>query len=450
MKANNEKSQVFSKHLTGKGTQEHLAEFNKLLIGMMGNIAAKDEALSDIKVIEISDANFAGIITASMLGEFGAEVIKVEPPEGDPARKITPYGINKNGVGLPFLMESRNKYLITLDLDTETGKKNLRKLAGQADVIIDATKPGYLDSIGAGYRQLSQKNKGIIYVAISPFGHFTAKAEEFSNVPDTDLTAQSESGYPFLIGDPKAPEPFNYPIKAGIWAAWYMSAVLAVTGTLTAMYHRRRTGEGQMLDIATNDAISAWNGFQIVWGFTTKKPRVRVGNFDWGIFPYGYYKAKDGFITLAATADADFRGLLKLWKRWDLENDWRFLFDRITDDVDKLKVLEDEFRKEIKKRTRQELVTSTMKYSSSAARDRLRSKGFPIITETRTPTEVMQEKHWQVRDSIIEIETPQYGKFKVPNSIPKMSESPPRIKWIKCGLGEDNALIFEKYGLKDS
>lgn len=450
MKDNNEKSQVFSKHLTGKDTQEHLAEFNKLLTGMMGNIAAKDEALSDVKVVEISDANFAGIISASMLGEFGAEVIKVEPPEGDPARKITPYGINKNGVGLPFLMESRNKYLITLDLNTETGKENLRKLAGQVDVLIDATKPGYLDSIGAGYRQLSQNNKGIIYVAISPFGHFTAKAEEFRNVPDTDLTAQSESGYPFLIGDPKAPEPFNYPIKAGIWAAWYMSAVLAVTGTLTAMFHKRRTGEGQMIDIATNDAISAWNGFQIVWGFTTQKPRVRVGNFDWGIFPYGYYEAKDGFITLAASADADFRGLLKLWKRWDLENDWRFLFDRITDDVDKLKVLEDEFRKEIKKRTRQELVSSTLIYSAGAARDGLRSKGFPIITETRTPTEVLKEKHWQVRDSIVEIETPQYGKFKVPNSIPKMSESPPRIKWIKCGLGEDNALIFPKYGLKDS
>lgn len=450
MRDNNEKSQVFSKHLTGKDTQEHLAGFNKLLTSMMGNIASKDESISDIKVLEISDTSFAGIITASMLGEFGAEVIKVEPPEGDPARKITPYGINKDGVGLPFLMESRNKKFITLDLVTETGRENLKRLSGQVDVIIDATKPGYLDSIGSGYRQLRETNKGIIYVAISPFGHFTAKAEEYCNVPDTDLTAQCESGYPFLIGDPKAPPPFNYPIKAGIWAAWYMSAVLAVTGTLTAMYHKRRTGVGQMIDIATNDAISAWNSFQIVWGFTTKKPRVRVGNFDWGIFPYGYYQAKDGFITLAASADADFRGLLKLWNRWDLENDWRFLFDRITDDVDKLKVLEDEFRKEIRKRTRHDLVTSTLKYSAGAARDRLRSKGFPIVTETRTPAEVMREKHWQLRDSIIEIETTKYGKFKVPNSIPKMSESPPRIKWIKCGLGEDNHLIYEKYGLKDA
>jgi len=448
MSESKEKTQVFSKHLTSKKTQEHLAEFNKLLTGMMGKTAEKDESLSDIKVVEISDSSFAGLIAATMLGEFGAEVIKVEPPEGDPARKITPYGINKNGVGLPFLMESRNKHFITLDLNTEKGKQNLDKLLSQVDVVIDATKPGYLDSIGLGYRQLNQKNTGIIYVAVSPFGHFTAKAKEFSNIPDTDCTAQSESGYPFLTGDPRLPEPYNYPIKAGIWAAWYMSAVLAVTSTLTALFHKRLTGEGQMMDLATNDAIAAWNGFQIVWGYTTEKPRTRVGNFDWGIFPYGYYEAKDGYVTLAASSDADFRGLLKLWNRWDLENDWRFLFDRITDDIDKLRDLEADFKKEIKKRTRQQLVSSTLNYSASAAHDKLRSKGFPIIVETRTPDEVLKEKHWKVRNSIIEVDTPQYGKFMVPNSIPKMSESPPRIKWIKCGLGEDNDLIFKKYGLE--
>ena len=125
MKETSEKPLVFSKHLTGKATLEHLTRFDKLLTEMMGSVEEKTEAIDDITVVEVSQANFAGIIAAGMLGEFGAEVIKVEPPEGDPARKITPYGQRLNGIGLPFLMESRNKYHITLDLNSAEGQDNL-------------------------------------------------------------------------------------------------------------------------------------------------------------------------------------------------------------------------------------------------------------------------------------------------------------------------------------
>lgn len=273
MKEDIDNTQVYSKHLTGKGTLKRLSMFDKLLTEMMGSAEGKPGAIDDITVVEVSQANFAGIISAALLGEFGAEVIKIEPPEGDPARKITPYGKNVDGVGLPFLMESRNKYNITMDLTSPEGQADFRKLVSKADVLIDAVKPGSMDALGIGYRQLKQLNPGLVYVAISPYGHYTAKAKELHNVPDTDLTAQAGSGYPSLTGDPAAEEPYNYPIKAGIWAAWYMSAVLAATGTLTALMHKRKTGEGQMVDIATNDAISAWQGFQLVWGFTMEQPK---------------------------------------------------------------------------------------------------------------------------------------------------------------------------------
>ena len=200
------------------------------------------------------------------LGEFGANVIKIEPPEGDPARKVSPFGVNVENVGIPFLMESRNKNNITLDFTLEKGLSNFKKLASQADVIIDAMKPGYLDSLGIGYRQLKQIQPGLMYLAISPYGHFTEKARKFYNIPDTDLTAQAEAGYPSLTGDPTAPEPLNFPVKAGVWAASYMSAALAVAGTLTALLHKRRTGEGQFIDVATYDCISAWQSFSILVG----------------------------------------------------------------------------------------------------------------------------------------------------------------------------------------
>jgi crotonobetainyl-CoA:carnitine CoA-transferase CaiB-like acyl-CoA transferase len=226
-----------------------------------------------------------------------------------------------------------------------------------------------------------------------------------------------------------------------------MSVAAAMAGTLTALLHKRRTGEGQMVDVATYDAISTWQGFSIVWGFTFEMPRVRVGNFDWCLFPYGYYEAKDGYVTVAAASDADFRGMLKIFGRWDLENDWRFLFDRITDDIDKLKELEVEFKKELVKHTRQELVRKTLAYSAKAARDKLRGKGFPIIVETRSPAEVLKEDHWKIRNSFLELDPEGSRKVKIPSSVPKMSGSPPRVKRVECGLGADNEKIYEKYGL---
>ncbi len=447
MKKENGKPQVFSRHLVDKSASEHLMSFNQLLAGMMASAEGKPETLRNVTVLELGEANFPAIITGAMLGEFGAEVVKIEPPEGDPARKVSQYGKKVAGVGIPFFMESRNKRYITLDLESELGRKNLKNLASKTDVVIDGTKPGYLDSLGLGYREISSLNPGAVYTAVSPYGHFTAKAKECQNVPDTDLTAQAEAGYPSLTGNPEAPAPYNYPLKAGIWAAAYMAAGLAVTATLTALYHKRRTGEGQMVDIATHDAISAWQGFSVVWGFTFEMPRVRVGNFDWCLFPYGYYETKDGHVTIAAGSDADFRGLLKIFGRWDLENDWRFLFDRITDDVTKLKTLEDEFKKELLKFKRRDLVRKTLAYSASAAKDKLRGKGFPIVVETRSPREVLQEEHWKVRNSFLEVTTGEKRTVKVPSSVPKMSESPPRIKSLECSVGRDNEEIWAKYKL---
>ncbi|MCK9275875.1 MAG: CoA transferase [Syntrophales bacterium] len=447
MKEETKKTQAYSRHLISKEASEHLDNFNALLSEMMASAEGKPEALNGVTVVEVGQANYPGIISSCMLAEFGAEVIKVEPPEGDPARKISQYGVNVNGDGIPFLMESRNKNFITLDLKTEKGRANFKKLIGKADVLIDAMRPGFMDELGIGYRQLHQMHAGLIYLAISPYGHFTKKGKEFRNIPDTDLTAQAEAGYPALIGDPEKPEPRNYPLKAGVWAAAYMSAGLAVAGTLTALFFKQRTGEGQMVDVPTYDAISTWQGFSHVWGFTFEMPRVRVGNFDWCLFPYGYYETQDGYVSVAAAADADFRGLLKLLGRWDLENDWRFLYDRITDNVEKLKELEAEIKKKLAKIKSRELVKKALDYSSKAAKDPIRGKGFPIIVETLLPRQVLEEDHWKIRNAFVKVDVEKDGTLQYPSSVPKMSVSPPRVKKINCGIGVDNEKIYTKYGL---
>ncbi|MEM1578223.1 MAG: CoA transferase, partial [Archaeoglobaceae archaeon] len=275
---------------------------------------SKPFALEDVNVVEIADANFSAAIAGSLLAEMGARVLKIE--FDDEAKKITPWGVEIGGVGIPYLVESRNKEIIKF---SDEAKEKIFS----ADIILDGTKPGYLDSLEIGYRQISEKNPRAIYVAISPFGHYTSKAKEFRNVPDSDLTAQAYNGYPTLIGNPYLKGEHSYPLRAGIWAAWAMAGVNAAIGAMIALLERQKSGKGQFVDIATNDAIAVVTTFPAVMGFLFDKPRGRFGTIDYLVYPFGYHRVKDGYIALATPTDADFRALLKILRRWDLEPDWK-------------------------------------------------------------------------------------------------------------------------------
>jgi hypothetical protein len=214
-----EKEQILVRY---GGSRKEREEF---LRGMI-NPEGKPEVLNDVTVLDVSYANLSGDICSSIFAEFGAEVIKIEPPEGDPSRKITPYGVNRNGVGVPFIMEARNKRYFTLDLKTEEGRRDLKSLAAKAQIVIETYAPGTMDSWGVGYRQLAEINPGLVYIAISPYGQYGEKAKEFINVPDSDITAQAISGVCANIGDmPGSGEPYNWPLRAGVWLSWYISGI---------------------------------------------------------------------------------------------------------------------------------------------------------------------------------------------------------------------------------
>ncbi|MCX6004953.1 MAG: CoA transferase, partial [Chloroflexi bacterium] len=163
-----EKEQILVRYGSSRKEREDF------LKGMMSP-EGKAEVLDDVLVLDVSYANMSGDIASSIFAEFGAEVIKIEPPEGDPSRKITPNGVNRNGVGIPFIMEARNKRYYTLDLRTEAGRDEFKKLAVRAHIIIETYKPGQMDSWGIGYRQLSATNPGLVYIAISPYGQYGQK-----------------------------------------------------------------------------------------------------------------------------------------------------------------------------------------------------------------------------------------------------------------------------------
>ncbi len=379
---------------------------------------SKPLALEDVFVVEIAEENFAAAITGSLFAEMGAKVLRVE--FSDEAKKISPFGVKIGEVGIPYFVESRNKEIVKFS-------DEIKEKIFSADVIIDGTLPGYLDSIGIGYRQISERNPKAIYVAISPFGHFTSKAKEFKNVPDSDLTAQAYNGYPMLIGNPYLSGEHSYPLRAGLWAAWAMAGVNAAVGAMIALLERLRSGRGQFVDVATNDALAVVTTFPAVMGFLFEKPRGRFGTIDYLMYPFGYHKVKDGYIALATPTDADFRALLKILNRWDLEPDWKFTLDRISDDLERIRVLDEELNKTLRNFT----IRGLLKKSAKMRKSRLpffgKFLGRPVIVKINTLKEVLQDEHWKIRRSFLKVKL--NGKeVLIPNSPIKASETPPRIK----------------------
>ena len=422
-------------------------EREQLLASMMSP-EGKPEALEGVVVLDASYANFAGIVAASFFAEFGAEVIKIEPPEGDPTRKMTPFGVTVNGVGVPFLMEARNKRYFTLDLRTEEGRKDFVKLAKKADIIIETFPAGQMDSWGTGYRQLSKLNPRLIYIAITPYGQYGKRAEEVARMPDADITAQAASGLAAIIGDPETgEEPYNWPTRAGTWMAWYMAGTQAAIGGALALLFRELSGEGQMVDIATADSYATLAQYPVIAGNTWRKARPRLGRYDFSMCPYGIFKTKDGFVAIAAGRDNDFRALLKILNlfRREVEEEFKTVSDRITDDLRRIDQLTAHLEGATTKLTSDELVTKTINYSLKAVRSKLSGGGIPFVMKVESPSTAMKNLHWYVRKSFQQFEDPKLGKFVLPVNFAKMSETPPRVKWVSCEIGQDNEYIRQKY-----
>jgi crotonobetainyl-CoA:carnitine CoA-transferase CaiB-like acyl-CoA transferase len=441
-----EKEQVYARYVASGKTIEQLASWGKTLAEVM-NPEGKPEVLDGVLVLDASCGNFSGIIAASFLAEFGAEVIKIEPPAGDPMRQVTPYGANVKGVGIPFLVEGRNKKYMILDLrNSEQDRRDFARLAEKAGVVIETFAPGEMDSWGIGYRQLSQKNPGLVYIAIAPYGQYTDKGKELAYQPDADITCQAGSGLPAQVGDPaNAPEPFNWPLKAGMWAGWYISGLSAALGGTVALVHRQITGEGQMVDVATMDAYSNMVGFPATIGYTWEKPRPRIGVLDFILYPYGLWKCKDGYVVIAAPRDHDFRALLKVLGLWHLEDDWRYTADRIPDVVDQAMVLYKEIEEKTLQYTADELVKLALTYSAKSARSKWRGGGVPIVMKMMTPPMTLESKQFAIRRVFQEVEDENAGKFLINTHFVKMSESPPRVKWVSSTIGKDDESVRKKY-----
>ncbi|UWQ63986.1 CoA transferase [Leisingera caerulea] len=288
---------------------------------MAGSEMLPHGALNGVKVLDLSRI-LAGPTCTQLLGDLGATVIKVENPKtgGDDTRQWgPPYVTDADGhqsdLSAYFMAANRNKRSVAIDIATPAGQEAIRRLAAEADILIENFKPGGLAKYGLDYASVKDDLPGLIYCSISGYGQTGPN----SHKPGYDIMAQGFGGIMSLTG-----EPGGQPMKAGVGIADVMCGMYACIGILSALHHRDKTGEGQQIDLALVDAQIAWLINEGVAYLNTGQVPKRRGNEHPSIMPYGVYETSDGHVILAVGNDSQFRRFMEFLKLEGLAEDPRF------------------------------------------------------------------------------------------------------------------------------
>lgn len=399
----------------------------------------KLEALDDLLVLDVSEANIGGLFCSSILGEFGADVIRIEPPEGDLARKFTPFGYLHKGTGLGYLVEGRNKYHITLNLKKPEGQEAFRRLAAQADVVIESFKPGVMDEYGLSYRHLRAINPRLIYCSIYTYGHFGPEAG--CGKPDYDICDQARAGIMAVTGEPQEQEehmPWNVPTKEGNWMGWYAGGAWASFGILAALNYRNNTGEGQMVDVAPPEAELRFADYHIQYYHAFKELRGIIGAYDSAVFPYTIIKTKDGFSFIAGFSDVNWEGLTNIMKNPELRERFPTIFDRLNKENQPL--IHQELEKWSIHYTCDEILDMVQDYVLNR-----RGPGTVATAKMTDIKETFEDEAWWERGVFDKGTDPYYGDVAFQAPAWKMTLTPARVKWLCRPIGADNEYIFLRY-----
>jgi crotonobetainyl-CoA:carnitine CoA-transferase CaiB-like acyl-CoA transferase len=253
--------------------------------------------LQGLKVLDLSRI-LAGPTATQLLGDLGADVVKVEKPgEGDDTRKWGPPYLGESNESAYYLSCNRNKRSLALDFTTPEGQATLKQLAQQTDVLLENYKVGTLAKYGLDYAALSALNPRLIYCSLTGFG----QTGPYANRAGYDFMVQGMGGIMSLTG-----EPDGAPMKVGVAVADMMAGMYAVTGILAALHARHSTGKGQYIDVALLDTQVAWLGNAGQQYLTSGNPPARWGNAHPTIVPYEVFAVADGHVILAIGNDSQF------------------------------------------------------------------------------------------------------------------------------------------------
>ena len=382
-------------------------------------------ALKGIRVLDLGTF-IAGPHCATILGEFGAEVIKVEPPgSGDSLRRL---GTNTEcGDTLVWLSEARNKKCVTLNLASERGRELLRQLAAKCDIIVENFRPGTLEKWGLGYDELKKLNPGAILVRISAYGQDGPMRAQ----PGFARIAHAFSGLSYLAGLPG-----GLPVVPGSTSlADYMSGMYGAIGALVALQARAATGEGQCIDLALYESVfrvldemaPAFQKFGYV--------RERMGADAVNVCPHSHYETSDDkWIAIACTSDAMFARLAEAMEQPDLASAEKF------------------GPKEQRLGARDEVNAIVARWVASLDLEtvlkRCAEGGVPASL-IYSIADIFEDPQYRARGNI-KTTTSRIGALAVPDVVPRLSATPGEIRWLGEGIGAQNDEIFrDLLGLSD-
>jgi crotonobetainyl-CoA:carnitine CoA-transferase CaiB-like acyl-CoA transferase len=396
--------------------------------------AEKPESLDGLLVLDCTVANYGGHVLAGFLGELGAEVVKLEPPGGDPARAWGSADASIGGEGLAYLAEGRNRYYATLDVSSAEGQEILRQLAARADLIIEGFPPGQMDAWGVGYRQLEPINPRLIYVALSTHGQFGPRSE--GSGPEYDLIDQALSGLVYITGDPEGKGPQAGPTRVGSWIGAYAQAAWGGVSALAALHWRETSGRGQMIDISGADALMRYLEYTLLLYHASHEVRERLGGMDIAVSVYTFIPVKDGWAFIAGYTDQNFGAICRIMGRPELAQDPRF------------RTTLDRTQPERRVALRDEIAAWSVNYTASEILAKVLADPGPgtvVFGPVNRPTQTLAEDHWWDRGCFAKLDDPIYGPLTLAAPAWRMTRTPPRLKIPGRPTGFHTAYVYARY-----
>jgi len=382
-----------------------------------------DGALRGIRVIEMGQL-IAGPFAGKTLGEFGADVIKIEPPgTGDPLRN---WRMIKEGTSVWWQVQSRNKRSVALDLRSPDGQAIARKLIAEADVLIENFRPGTLESWGMGWDVLSDLNPGLVMLRISGYG----QTGPYRDLPGFGAIGEAMGGLRHLTG-----EPGRVPVRCGISIGDTLAALHGTIGILTALYHRKvNGGKGQVIDVALNEAV-----FNVMESLIPEYSafgaiREAAGSALPGIAPSNAYRCQDGYVLIAGNGDSIFKRLMQLIGREDLAADPALGSNA----------------------GRVARVTELDEAIGAWTASRPVAEVLDLLGKARVPAgkvytakDIAEDPHYRARDMILPQTTRDGYSLEVPGIVPKLLGTPGSIRSSAPGLGDDTDNVLRELGMQD-
>jgi formyl-CoA transferase len=378
--------------------------------------AFKNGPLSDLRVLELGTL-LAGPFCGQLLGDMGAEVIKIEPPgQGDPMRAWGRQAAGEPSLWWPVV--GRNKKAVTLDMRQPEGQALFKEMVKNTDFVLENFRPGTMEKWNCGWEELRKINPRLIMIRVSGYG----QTGPYSHRAGFGAIGEAMGGLRYVVGDPSTP-----PSRMGISIGDELAATFACLGALSALHYREQTGEGQVVDSALYEAVLNMMESLITEYDKTGYIRERTGAILPNVAPSNVYPTADGLVLIAANQDTVFGRLCEAMGQPELAKDARYISHQA--------------RGSNQKQLDGLVGHWTGGLSTKAVLDLMDKHGVPAGLIYRAP-DMLEDPHFQAREAIVETEHPHFGKLKMQNVAPKLSKTPGGIRSPAPEMGQHNEEVY--------